>query len=69
MILFRKFICTACGHEWELPQNIGKNNEICPACGREKVHRVDAGIRRQGLRATGRQTKPAGDAEVFGPIS
>jgi predicted RNA-binding Zn-ribbon protein involved in translation (DUF1610 family) len=44
-MLMLKFICTACGHEWELPPALGGNQEICPACGREKVRRIDAGIR------------------------
>ena len=45
MLLFRKFICSACGHEWELPQMIGGKQNLCPECGRQKVHRIDSGIR------------------------
>jgi hypothetical protein len=54
MLIFHKFICTACGHEWELPP-LFSNQAICPACSRERVRRIDAGIRQQGLGASGRQ--------------
>lgn len=45
MLLFRKFICSACGHEWELPLTIGGKQNLCPECGQQKVHRIDSGIR------------------------
>jgi rRNA maturation endonuclease Nob1 len=44
MLIFHKYICTGCGHEWELPPAFG-HQDICPACSREKVRRIDAGIR------------------------
>jgi hypothetical protein len=59
MLVFHKFICTACGHEWELPPAFGQQ-DICPACSRERVRRIDAGIRQQGCGATGRQHDAVG---------
>jgi predicted nucleic acid-binding Zn-ribbon protein len=43
------FICTACGHEWELSP-LSSVQDRCPGCGREKVRRIDAGISQQGFR-------------------
>jgi predicted RNA-binding Zn-ribbon protein involved in translation (DUF1610 family) len=59
MLIFQKFICTACGHEWELPPALGSIQDICPACDREKVRRIDAGVSQQGFR-TGSQRKASG---------
>jgi predicted RNA-binding Zn-ribbon protein involved in translation (DUF1610 family) len=64
MLMNRKFICTACGHEWELPHALSSIQDICPACGREKVRRIDVGVRQQEFRMHGR---PRNDAMSSAP--
>jgi DNA-directed RNA polymerase subunit RPC12/RpoP len=54
MILSKKYICTACGHEWELPPAL-RQQDSCPSCSREQVRRVDAGIRRQEFELAGQR--------------
>ncbi|MDA8165215.1 MAG: hypothetical protein M0017_09345 [Desulfobacteraceae bacterium] len=64
MILLKKFICTACGHEWELPLALGENHGMCPACGREKAHRIDAGVRRQDFEPARQDAAAAGQVQL-----
>jgi predicted RNA-binding Zn-ribbon protein involved in translation (DUF1610 family) len=60
MLIFKKYICTACGHEWELAAASGSSQDLCPACGRERVRRIDAGVGQQNSRMIGLYWSAAG---------
>jgi predicted RNA-binding Zn-ribbon protein involved in translation (DUF1610 family) len=64
MLIFQKFICTACGHEWELTPASSCIQDICPACGREKARRIDAGVSQHRFR-TGFKRPAAGMVSGF----
>ena len=50
----RKFSCSDCGNNWELPYGGGRQSG-CPKCGSANLHRTDRGCSLGGSRGQGRQ--------------
>lgn len=56
----RKFQCSACGYEWEVPHGIGGLGKemVCPKSGSNNIHRVDIGGRGRGPGGRGGRRRP-----------
>jgi DNA-directed RNA polymerase subunit RPC12/RpoP len=53
MTMPRRFKCSDCNHEWEVPYGSGQTGRemVCPKCGSSNIHRTDPGgpVRGKGL--------------------
>lgn len=67
----RRFACTDCRHEWEVPFGTGKSGRdmACPACGGLNIHRRGGGPHGKCVRGAGGGEVGRRAGKGFGPQS